>query len=399
MDEYGTANFRVRRTLGKGIIFVLGFGVFIPIGIVIAVLADATAGIGMVIFGALPQIVIFLLVRSPGSFYQIGVNDVYLKKGLSKRHIPFSDIQAAGVLSTGEARSVLNDYLKPAVQSHRDLDVKGWYQSNKAYGEFTRFCTVPIIQQTTSVGHSRNINRFGTRTSGDFLLLRITDGTELLISPEDTSGFLGRLRSSASIDGTIEIAPEREKTRRVVPAKDRGKKKKWLVYQFGTFVIVAGAAIAVYIAQNPTTSETTAERENEPVAVVVLDEPVPLVTGWLDEHTFRIVAEAQLTNTFLEKAEDRQADLRRLVNFYYPYDIISMFLQYYAKEHELTLSEDDYTVVVQSLIGFISDLSPTYVAEEFSKDNSLIKSVIDVSYEDFQTYVGDLLKASLGGES
>lgn len=393
MDDYGSGKFKVRRTVGKAIIFIIAFGLFVPIGVVIYFFADRTAGLAMALFGIVPQVFFILSARSPGSFYQIGVNELLIKKGLSKRTIALADLKAAKVLSVEETQSILNDYLEPTVQGERNLDLRSWYQSNKKYAGFTRYCTVPIIQQTTSAGHSRNITKFAVRTSGDFVMLRLVDGDELLISPEDAHGLVNRLRSTAPIDGTITIDPRSGGARRVVPREDKKKKKAWAVYRVIGFVVSAAVAATIYMTQRT-------EEERAVTAPPVVEESAPpthfaLETGWLDGNTYRIVVEARLTNTFLTEDDARRKELRRLVDFYYAYDTVSTLAGAYAEQHDITLSEDDYVAVLNSLLTPISELSVVVMSEEFSEDNATLVSVLDLRGEDLRKRTEELMGEAL----
>jgi hypothetical protein len=401
MDEYGVEKFKVRRTVGKAIVFIVAFGIFIPIGAAVYFLVDKTAGLAMALFGAVPQIFFILTVRAPGSSYGIGTNELLIKKGLSKRTIRFADLKAVKVLSVDETKSILNNYLEPTVQSERNLDLKSWYQSNKKYAAFTRYCTVPIVQQTTAAGHTRNITKFAVRTSGDFVMLRLVDGDELLISPEDAHGLVNRLRSTAPIDGSITIDPRSAQGRKVVPREDKKKKKAWAVYRAVGFVLVAAVAVTIYMTRRP------AEERVVPAPLPVADDaavdveepapptPVALETGWLDGNTFRIVVEARLTNTFLTEADARQKDLRRLVDFYYAHDTVSALAIAYAEQHDLTLSEDDYSAVLNSLLAPISELSVVVMSEEFSKDNATLVSALDLGRDGLRLRMEELLSVAL----
>ena len=189
MDDYGTATYKARRSFKRIIPLFIFFCFFIPLGVVV--------------FGVLPQIFFLIMVLSPGSSYKLGVND----------------------------------YQESAIQSERNLDIKSWYKSNKMYGNFIKFCTVPIVQTRTSRGHCRNIVKFGTRTSGDFVLLHLSDGEGLLISPQETDAFIARLRNTTTLSTDIDVRSHISKLDEIKSDANLEKRKAWAVYRIAAFAI------------------------------------------------------------------------------------------------------------------------------------------------------------------
>lgn len=185
-----TTVFKTRRSLRRAGVFLTVFGLFTAAGLALLLSGiDRATGAAITACGALPVLVILLSVYTPRSRYLIESRGLLLVKGLSVRRLAFADISGARVISRSETETIITEYMAPAVDAEARLDLKGWYVSNKKYGNLTRFCTVPIVQAKTTSGHTLNITAFTAKTSGDFVILRETSGAEILLSPVEPSVF------------------------------------------------------------------------------------------------------------------------------------------------------------------------------------------------------------------
>lgn len=201
-----TLTFPARRALGKMWVFIAGFGVFIPIGLAIYFFAGQKEGFLFAAFGVLPVGYIILRVLAFGSGYYVDADGVRVKHGCSKRRVPFDQITGYRVLNQEQTQNILDKYRAPAVESERNLSLKAWYQSNKRYGNFIRYCSVPIVEETASHGVEWNIVYNKSHAPGEFFLLRLSSDEEFLLSPEDPGEFFKALSSKVRLTDNASLA-------------------------------------------------------------------------------------------------------------------------------------------------------------------------------------------------
>ena len=202
MDSHGAVSFGPRRSFRRIWIIVAGFGVFLPLGVVLFVATGDKAALFAVAFGLLPFLCMLLWVLARGAEYSIRPDGVFLKHGRSRRLVPLSEIRRAAVLSEAQARDIVKRYMAPAVDAQRQRDTEDYLATSRIINSFTVYCTVPIVQEMTSVGPERSIVKFGTKVGGRFVLLKLTTGEEFLLSPEDCEGFFAGLAARARLADT-----------------------------------------------------------------------------------------------------------------------------------------------------------------------------------------------------
>lgn len=399
MEDYGTATFQARKSYKRLIPLFAFFGCFIIIGIFVFVTSDQTAGLIMMIFGAAPQIIFLLVALSPRSHYQVGINEIHLKKGLSRRTIPLSEIKAAKKLNAEQTSLLLNEYHKSSIESERSLDIKSWYRSNKMYGGFIKFCTVPIIQQRTTRGHSRNVVAFGTRTSGDFVMLRQGNDDDLLLSPVDPDGFLARLKSSASIAADIDIETHLSKLDAAKPKANAKRQKIWRVYRIAAFATTAAIAIVIFFLVRGGRLGSSAPLEtdeNRPAPTNQITESGEISLGWVDKNTYHIEVKSPLTVPALKDEEARKKNLRMAVQTYYQFDIVGNLINDYLVGHDLQLDAESHATLHEKLMVIFTDIQAALLREEFAEDFSSIASVVEVSGDAIQDLSRNIIAAHVG---
>ncbi len=247
MDIQESIFFKSRRTFGQMWIFILGFGIFVPIGIFIYIISKDPASLVMIGFGLIPTAALILKVLFPGIVYRFDPGGLSLKKGLSGRLIEYAEISSVFALSEEEAVDILNRYQSPVIDSERSLALKSWFKSNIVYRNFIRFCSVPVIQTKVTAGNSLNIIAAGTRTSGRFIIIRLTTGEEFLLSPENCEEFYERFSDSTK---SADVSPffSREIPDYSLTSGTAGKRRRTLfMVNIGIFLVLLVIVFAVWV--------------------------------------------------------------------------------------------------------------------------------------------------------
>jgi hypothetical protein len=223
MDRRPSATFEGRRRFRRMWILIAGFGVFVPIGVVFFLTTGEPASLLMAAFGLFPALVMIPMVLSPGIEYGIGPEGLLLRSRRSRRLVPGEQIRGAAVLSEGQAVEALNRYLAPAIASEPGLNLKAWYRSNSPYGNFVRYCSVPVVQERTHGGSPQNVVKFGNLTSGSFVLLKLTSKEEFLLSPVDCKGLLAAIASLSRLADPTPVSSFSPRAGTGPTRKERGR--------------------------------------------------------------------------------------------------------------------------------------------------------------------------------
>ncbi len=350
-----------------------GFGIFIPIGIIIYFLSGDSQAFIMSAFGIVPAVYLLYRVLSPGSEYSVGRDGVFLRNGSYKRLIPLSEVRGAAVLSEEQARDILSKYMFPSVESERERDIKQWYKSNKAYGCFTGFCTVPIVQEHVSAGNEINIVKFGTKVTGQFVIIKLVSGEEFLISPEDCSGFYEALSVGTNLEDT-------NPTTSYNYSMDINRKQK--LRKFFRWYRIIGAVAILAVA-----------------AVLLINnlEQVPAedTDGWIDADTYRLSVTAGLSSGS-ENPDEREQELYQAVSENYVYSFISTIIAWYCREEGFDPDEEQYDALHDALLKLINKSTPVPLSKSINDDVTEIVVVIELSEENFQATVRSVLKQAIG---
>jgi hypothetical protein len=365
--------FKTRKSLGKSIYFFLAFGIFIPIGVILYFLSDQTIGMVMFLFGFIPLLYFLFRIISPGAYYQVGYEGLILKKGVSAREIEYSAIGAAAVIDEEESKRILNEYLEGAVEGERNRDIKAWYQSNKKYGNFIRFCSVPIIQSTTSKGTSRNITSFNNLAKGSFVLLQLTSGEEFLLSPEENEGFVQKLQSTAAVSDSIDPGfPGRGTDIDMQSPQAVKKRNRFQLINIIVFIVICAIAIPLALTRNRATEDS-------------------IELGWVDENTYRVEVVRPIDKPEIEEIEERKMALRWLVAEAYSFQAAGEIIFEYQTAAGKELSEGTLEAMHKVLDPFIMSLDVTHLVQEFDKDVSRIRVVFEVSEDGFHNMTNSLI--------
>ena len=368
MEKQEKIQFKPRKSFNRIWIIMAGFGVFIPIGIVIFFLTGDKSAFAMAGFGFIPLIYLLYRVLTPGSVYSIGRKGVFLRNGSSKILIPLDEIRGAAVLSEENARKIITWYMAPGIEGERERDLKLWYKSNKAYNYFIQFCTVPIVQETASAGHEINIVKFGTKVSGEFVLLKLKSGQEYILSPEDCAGFVKVLSSHGRLEDT---SPE---TSYVFGSDIEYRKKLRNFYKWYKIIAISIAVILMA------------------VFTIINLQPKPSApeSGWLDNNTYRQIVTAVL-ETSEKDPEARKLELYKAVNDGYMYSFTNSLINWYCKENNLEPDADQYDALHNALWEFVSERDPKPVSVELNEDVTEIIVGMDLNAENLRELLLKLL--------
>lgn len=375
--------FQPRRSSRRVWLFIVVFGAFVPIGLVLFFTTGEIAGLLIAAFGLLPVLFFIYKIRAPGAYYAVGTEGVELKHGRSRRAIALGSIRGAAVLTEQQGEVALNHYLEPAIQSEKGLDLKGWYRANTVYGNFIRFCTVPIVQQTTRSGSSLNIIKFRNLTSGEFVLLKLDSGEEFLLSPEDSLGFFRELSARVSLEDTSPVSSYVHTDRENWKVKAR-KRIRWIyLYAVGTFLVIASIVAVKFVVPAIGSSSEAAGQAAGSASAKTSEEPAvqspeaAAASGWVDGDTFRLVI-SMTAELNTEDPEKRRDELIMAVAEGYKISLISRIIDMYVSDSGRTPTDEQHQVLQKTVEREITGIEPEVVASTFNQDNTAMQAVIDV---------------------
>ena len=404
IDERQMTRYPVRRTFKKIWIMIAGFGIFIPIGLALYFGTGERTALLVVAFGGVFTLALIIKAAAPGSRYAVGRDGILLKKGRSTRLVGYEELQGAAVLSEEQAVEALNRYLAPAVQSERALNLKAWYRSNSAYGNFIRYCSVPVLQQTTSVGSHLNIVKFDSRTSGNFAIFKLLSGEEFLLSPADCEGFVRHISSASKLTDTT---PSSSYT---VPdygmdTEKAARRRKWLFgYALVTFAVLTTIIIVFFalpsfrsasegsswiqrIIGSLSQGESGGEEGEKTDAV--------MQTGWVDADTFRTRITARSEGSASAEDEERSRELNRAVAAGWQYSVMSGIIGAHLRDSGLDPDEEQFEALNEAIEDLVVGLEPEILAREVNQEMTEIMVIFDLSTPDFRETVDSLLEEAL----
>jgi hypothetical protein len=395
IDERQMTRFEARRSLRKIWIFILGFGILIPIGIALYAATGQRAALLPAGLGLAATIVLALTAAAPGAVYLIGGDGILLKKGGARRVVDFDELRGAAVLSEGEAMEALNSYLAPAIASERSLNLKAWIRSNAAYGNFIRFCSVPVVQGKTTFGSALNIVKFSSHTSGCFVMLKLTSGQELLLSPKDCDAFLARISAHRKLPDTSpasdytppEFAPDTEAA---------SSRPRWLfVYSlvsFGVILVLVGIFVVVPAVRNsrpPQASGPAWEQSSRQPG------EASMKTGWVDADTFRSRATVRLDTSRLSDEEAKMNALSRAAAVEWQAGLTGSMVGSYQAGSALEPSEEQLAALRRSIEELALGLAPRVVSRRANAELTEMTIVVDVAAPGLRDRVTSMLDGAL----
>jgi hypothetical protein len=126
------------------------------------------------------------------------LNDSLDLRGVySKGKILYHDIQSIRALSVKEARDIIDTYMQETTKHETEMDLSGWYKSGKRYSNFSKYCTYQFIHKHSGP-RPHLVEYKGSIVSGDFVLLRLVNCNEYLLSPVDVDGFVDSVNQHLS---------------------------------------------------------------------------------------------------------------------------------------------------------------------------------------------------------
>ncbi len=385
--------FKVRRSLRRVGIFLVGFGMFIPAGIAVVLYAgEKFAGFGLIGFGAFFLLILLLTTLAPRSRYRIGPGELVLKKGFSSRRIPFTDISGSRVILEAEANSIITEYMSQAMASEVNLDIRGWLSSNRKYGHFVKYCTVPIIQSKRTSGNSFNIVDFAGKSSGSFVILRESSGAEQLLSPTDPGAFHRALLPNIRVTAQIGADYPYRSQLAFETGRPSDNRKKLLRMNLITGIVLV-AAIAIFFAFRDTGTNAV-----DSLAAPPAPQPVEFVeaTGWVDGDTYLTRIERPNMAATVKDPEQRKKLMRDAIYSSYHFDIIDGMTSDYYSRFSLDPVATTRERVWDKMLTYFQTLTPVLRSEEFNVDITTITIEIEVSVEGMHTAVDRLIEGTLG---
>jgi len=382
MNSRNSVSFEPRRSFRRIWIIMAGFGIFIPLGLVLYFASGESAGLFVAGFGLLPVVYMLFLVVSPGSRYTVGQEGVSLRKGTAQRLIPLEDVHGAAVLSEDQARDILKQYMTPRVESERERNMKEWLTSSKAYGLFTRYCTVPIIQEQTSAGHEVNIVKFGTKAAGRFVILKLTSGEEFLLSPEDSEGFFSKLSSLVPLSDT---SPSSSYTHTADPVRRIKLRSFYKYYRWIAFAVTLAVILIIIILNFDLLPNKTGAAAGEPA----------VETGWINDDTFRFLINARI-NIAEEDPEIRRKELINTAASGYQLNFISQVIGWYCKEEEIELDDVQYDALHGVLWDLINNRDLEVLSSIYNEEMTELTVEAELTDTDLRQAVTGMLENALG---
>ena len=343
--------FKPRKGLGKTWIFMVAFGILIPFGLILFLTSGEPeflfiGGIGFIFF-----ILVLISAVSPGAYYWIGAQGLFLKKGRSRRLIAFKEIKGLSVLSEEQSKGALNRYLAPALQGEVNLDLKQWYKSNRAYGNFIRFCTIPVVQEVRTRGNRRNITGFKHNVPGQFVIMKIFSGEEFLLSPEDTKGFFMALSFKTNLSDTSPSSSYMPEG--ITSGSQKGGFKKFLrIYSIISFVgLLIVVAVVIYF------PKPSKREENRKAQVFAPKEAKEIfLPGWVDENIYRFFVHISM-ETYLTEQEEKEKQLVQGLEDGYRFAFYSGIIGWFQREKGFDLTSEEYRKMDEIARDILSESS------------------------------------------
>ena len=342
MANEPTQRFGVRREIGAAWIFFLVFGLMLPAAAALFVLVDHGGGL---LLGGFALCVLALMgyaILAPGAGYRVDGRTVRLRRGATVRSVPLSQLSGARILSADEAQQILRQYMAPVVAAEARLDARGWARSSLHYGRFLRFCTVPVVQQRRTVGSFRNVVSFGARTGGRLLILRLTAGEELLLSPTDPEALSVCLRRGGAGHATVPLqdAARGAAGQTLDPARDSRRRITRMSLATGAVLAVALATYVILGRPDPQGAVSTATEQVPPPA-----------TSWLDADTYQtVITTSSAVVTLLSQEEARRASLENALGAAYVSAIAGHLLNDFLQRTGREIDSDTHQRLLEALM-------------------------------------------------
>jgi hypothetical protein len=376
--------FRARRTVGQALLFLIVFGLMIPIGMALSIWVDRNAGLAMTGFGGFVTILLALQVSAPRSRYRVAHEGIVLQRGLSRRELDCREIVGARVVSQAEAETMLGDFTREISTAEASLDAGTWLRKNRAYGRFTKFCTVPVVHSKTTVGNERIVTSAKAGTSGSFVLIKTDGGEHLLLSPREPEALLRALEKVASLpdpvnqpaDGWAGSATESDTAR-------RGRiKKAFTAYALVSCVILLGAA--GYFYRNELSGILSGESYTKT--------PHP-ESGWVGDDAFRLVISIPpVTRDFYSEQEARRQHITREFDETYPSYAATELMKWYLREKDILPPEHVQAAIHDHLTEAAANLEGELLRADFNDDKTSLTGWIEVRETDLRDKIESIIE-------
>jgi len=187
-----------------GLIFLLGF--FNDVGRVsvsfqvLGLIGAQTIGLVFIGFSSLVILMMLFMNLAVGSYYAVNDNGIIVSRHGFKTKISFDNITAVKKINYKEAQLIVNTLRRQQL----GIDITKALKSSKEFKDFIKYCTVPITLEEVKfrIGKKTFIREMSmrllpkvirVRTSGDFILLILSNNKKHLLSPKNINGFIGAL--------------------------------------------------------------------------------------------------------------------------------------------------------------------------------------------------------------
>jgi hypothetical protein len=147
---------------------------------------------GVVVLGL---VVNYLQDRADDVTYYIGGGVLRLEGRKEKLELRQADIRDASLLDRTAARNYIREKLALALESGLDRDVVKARERS-----YVRFCTVDIGLRSMTFGIGRQFVDRMPNAKNDLLLLRLSTGEDLLLSPEYNQTLIERISRMVHLD-------------------------------------------------------------------------------------------------------------------------------------------------------------------------------------------------------
>ena len=129
--------------------------------------------------------VIYLQNYANYTRYETLPEGLFLRGVYKKAILPWEEIDSCEWLSPEASQAYIHEKFSEIARSEAELDLYTWWQANKKYAQATRYATVQAVHQVTTRGNERNISDIQSRVEGSFLVLKMKNGQEYILTAND----------------------------------------------------------------------------------------------------------------------------------------------------------------------------------------------------------------------
>lgn len=290
--------FKPRKGGQHTLIFILGF-LFFPVFGILMIINSGEPGTligGIVVCLGGGAALVYIVIRSTASGFKYGSgsSDILLKRGRAVRHIPLTEIAAAGVLKGAELKEFLGVLSRPIAEAQLDMNLGRWWESSKIYGEITRWVSAAITETETRSGGPLSITAYTINLEGPAVFLRLKNKEILLITPGSPDEFTQRLYS-ASVNQIkpgecISSIPAPVLKKGAQKAVGRGRKIR--IISLITFCVIASGVLVWFFNFGPGIENKVEQADTSSVNIENTEEQLNAAGYWENDSLFILVLRA-----------------------------------------------------------------------------------------------------------